>query len=679
MCVARIRFIFLALCLLLPATLVKPQTDGSLNSSIETIADGEPSDDLGPDFSLPSVTGLAQDLSGNVFFSIQAQNRVYRLAPSGRVTIFAGNGVRARNSEGVAAVASPLFSPYALTTDKVGNVYIVCLRSLVRVDAVTGTIHTVFDVPYKQIGSSASISSINGMTIGPHGDLYFSDGGDFCIKSYSLASGLVTVLAGNGTRGPTQSGGPATSSPLKYPQAVAVALDGTVYFTTLEPFVFFITPRDGILHQLSVRLPDQNNPPGDYEIPHAIALDGKGSLYAAQTNRSRVLRINTGTEDVSVFAGAASQGVSGEGVPASDATMTVPSQLVSDAAGNVTIAEQHRIRSVSASNLLIATLVGNGSSVADETSAAVGAATLWEPANAMPAPDGSLYITSSFSHRLVRLDRFGGLATVAGGGEYTRVGSDPGDADHIALNYPQGIWLDSNGDVYFSDQSNRIIRRLAAHTGWVTNFASTPKNFNSGSQTLLHAGALVADGNYFYLSDPDANCVWRISRRDGAVDLYAGLAPEQNSPARGNAPGHLDAPSGLTLDSAGNLYIAQGYPGRKGSIIRVDAATRAVTTILSDLQQPSGLAFSSPGVLCFSEYSGNQVRCLDLQSRSIRVVAGTGQAGFSGDGGPAECAQLNRPSGISFDNRSNLYIADTGNQRIRRVRLSAHPDACHSQ
>jgi sugar lactone lactonase YvrE len=67
---------------------------------------------------------------------------------------------------------------------------------------------------------------------------------------------------------------------------------------------------------------------------------------------------------------------------------------------------------------------------------------------------------------------------------------------------------------------------------------------------------------------------------------------------------------------------------------------------------------------------------LDLQRRTTRIVAGTGEAGFSGDGGPAECAQLNRPSGISFDQQGFLYIADTGNQRIRRVRIGEAPSPC---
>jgi sugar lactone lactonase YvrE len=116
--------------------------------------------------------------------------------------------------------------------------------------------------------------------------------------------------------------------------------------------------------------------------------------------------------------------------------------------------------------------------------------------------------------------------------------------------------------------------------------------------------------------------------------------------------------------------------GKKGRILRVDGATRHMTTVLSDLRQPSGLAFQSPDVLCFSESGAHQVRCLNLKTQAIRVIAGTGKAGLSGDGGPAECAQLNRPAGISFDSHGNLYIADTGNQRIRFVRMGSELSPC---
>jgi len=652
------------------------QVVGPRSSSIDTIAGGEPASIPGPEFSLTGISGLASDLAGNVYFSIQSRNRVYRLGTDGHVTTYAGNGVYEKHVDDVLATSSPLFGPSTLAADAMGNIYIACLDGLVSVDADSRMLSSVFPFPYKQSESTEPIHDIEGMAIGSDGKLYLSDGGDHRVKGFSFATRTVTVLAGNGKIGQTQSGGAATSSPLKYPAPLAVASDGTIYFATLEPAVFSISPEDGKLREFSLKLPGEDAPLGDYDIPHSIVLDQDGNLFVAQGNRSRVLRISLETAAISLFAGTGAQGFDGDGARADRAELMVPTKLAISSSGDLVVGELSNIRSVDLSSHLISTVVGrNPASVADVRSEDP-ALKLSEPAIAVPTPNGSLYIVSSFSNRLLRLERNGNLASAAGGGDFISMDTKPGAADRVALDYPQGLWFDSNGDAYFSDDDNRIVRRLDVHTGVVSNFATTPKNFHSAGGFLYFAGALVGDENFLFLSDPNAGCVWRISRYDGSVELYAGLPPASMGPAQEGAGLKLAAPAGLALDAAGNLYIADGYlESKEGRILRLESGTQKITTVLSNLRQPSSLAFQSPGVLCFSETGAHQVRCLKLENGSIRVVVGTGKAGLSGDGGPAECAQLNRPMGISFDSLGNLYIADTGNQRIRLV----HPGTTATQ
>jgi sugar lactone lactonase YvrE len=658
------------------AYLAESQTALQRTSSIDTIAGGETTSVPGREFIPLPVSGLAPDSQGNIYFSIQARSQVFRLGTDGQVTVFAGNGVRERQIDAVPAADSPLLNPRSIAVDRAGDVYIVCANGLVRVDAKTQVLSTVFETPYTLPGVPVSIGEINEMVVGADGNLYFSDAKDSRIKSYSFALGAVTVLAGNGTVGPTKVGVSAISSPLKYPQSVAVGSDGTVYFSTLEPFVFCIAPEDGRLRVVSIASPEQMTPVGEYDTPHSIVLDDKGHLFVAEANKSRVLQIVLKSGAVSVYAGTGQQGFNGDGIPADRASLKGPNHVAWAAPGNLIISENHRIRSVDSSTRLISTKVGSGDPIVDDPRTLAFRVQLREPANSVVAPDGSLYITSSFSNRLVRLDRNGGLVSAAGGGSFVRMGSEPGLAARVALYNPQGVWLEDD-QVFFSDDDNRIVRHLDPVSGSVTNFAVTPKNFNSGSLFLYYAGALISDGKYFYLSDPNGGCVWRISRKERAVELYAGKAPGAHGPVNDNGPVHLAAPSGLALDTAGNLYIADGYlESTSGRILRVDAADRSVTTILSNLRQPSGLAFQSADTLCFSESGGNRVGCLNLKLHTVRVIAGTGAAGFSGDGGPAECAQLNRPSGISFDQRGNLYIADTGNQSIRRVRMGVQTARC---
>ncbi len=673
------RFLYF-LWFFLSAPLAKPQAGRLPISSIDTIAGSEATNVPGPEFSLPYVSGLAEDSDGNVYFSIQAKDRVYRLGVDGRVNIFLGSRANEKSTiGGVSGIASLLHGHRALTVDASNSVYVVCGNTLVRIDAATGLISTVFTIPYTSPGASDSILNITEMAVGPDGNLYLIDGSDYRIKTYSFVSGAVTILAGNGTRGPAQPEVPAISSPLKYPRALTIGSDGTVYFSTEEPCVFRLTSKDGRLRAIEIALAEEKTPLGDYDIPSSIALDERGHLFVAQANRSRVLRIVLKTGAVSVYVGTGAQGFNGDGIPAHRATVTGSNYVLSDPAGNLIISGDYRIRSVDSSTRLISTIVGNGHAVMDDAHAPALQGGLWEPANAIPAPDGSVFITSSFGDRLLRLDRHGELASLAGGGKFTAMGSEPGPSTQVALSRPQGIWLDKNNEVFFSDDDIRIIRHLIPEGGEVTNFATTPKNFHSSGGILQYAGALVADEDYFYLSDPNGGCVWRVSRKDGTVELYIGKSPDIRGPARGADATRLAAPSGLALDSTGNLYVADGYlEGKEGRILRVDVASRSITTILSNLLQPSGLAFQSPEVLCFSESGGHQVQCLNLGTHTVKVVAGTGEPGFSGDDGPAECAQLNRPSGISFDQNGELYIADTGNQRVRRVHMGMAQAGCHS-
>jgi streptogramin lyase len=661
--------------LLAPAA--RPQSERQLRSSIETIAGGEQASIPGPEFNLSALSGLAADLEGNIYFSVQAQSRVYRLGRDGRVASYAGNGVRGKQLDGVPAISSPLLNPYALATDGDGSLYVSCSNALLAVDASTHAIFKVFDLPYREGGTIDLIHNIESMVIGPDGKLYFTDGGDHRIKAFSFTSRAVSIIAGNGNIGPVQRGATATSSPLRYPQTLAVASDGTVYFAGLDPSVFSISPEDGTLREISVRGPGDQGPLRESDNPHAIVLDQSGNLFVAQGNRWRVLRISLKTRAVSVYAGTTTQGFRGNGGRAYRAELVSPTKLALGLSGDLFIGESSDIRRVDSPSHKISVAVGRNPTKRGVTRAYDPALKLSEPAIAMAAPDGSLYIASAYSNRVLRLDQ-GHTVSVAGGGDFITMDTKPGKADQVALSHPEGLWIDTNGDVYFSDYDNRIIRRLDPYAHAVSNFTTTPKRTISVGLYLYFAGALVADSNFFFLSDPNANCVWRISREDGSTEIYAGVPPDFMVSTSKVDGFQLAAPSGLALDAGGNLYLADGLLDQtNGRILRIEHTTRKITTILSNLHQPAGLAFESPDVLCFSEAAAHQVRCVNLQTRAVQVIAGTGKPGLSGDGGAAECAQLNRPLGISFNAQGDLYIADTGNQRVRLVRPGAQPVHCN--
>jgi sugar lactone lactonase YvrE len=237
-----------------------------------------------------------------------------------------------------------------------------------------------------------------------------------------------------------------------------------------------------------------------------------------------------------------------------------------------------------------------------------------------------LYIADSYNYRIRKVTSGGTITTVAGNGSCCFSG-DGGPATSAELAYPQGVAVDASGNLYIADTDNSRIRKVTS--GTITTVAGT--------------------GVYGYSGD--------------------------NGPA---TSAELYYPYGVAVDAAGNLYIADTDNTR----VRKVSAAGVITTLVGggglgdgglgvfgSLNQPYGVARSNTGITYIADASHNRVRAV-AASGAISTVAGTGVAGFSGDGGPAGSAQLNNPRGLALDASGNLYIADTSNARIRKVSTS---------
>jgi hypothetical protein len=253
--------------------------------------------------------------------------------------------------------------------------------------------------------------------------------------------------------------------------------------------------------------------------PVVVSVDAAGDIYVAEWNNHRVSRVNVSTGVVTTVAGNMNPGYSGDGGLAINAQLNSPSGVCLDAAGNIYIADRdnHRIRKVTVSTGIITTVAGNGT--------------------AGYLSDGVL-------------------------------------AANTRLNYPVGVSLDTNGDIYIADTYNHRVRKVTVSTGIITTVAGTGVEGSSGD---------------------------------------AGLAVN----ARLNLPG------GVSVDSARNIYISDTF--------------------------------------------NNRIRKVTVSTGIITAVAGTASPGYSGDAGPPPSAQLNNPTGATFDSDGNIYIADWTNHRIRKI------------
>jgi sugar lactone lactonase YvrE len=304
---------------------------------------------------------------------------------------------------------------------------------------------------------------------------------------------------------------------------------------------------------------------------------------------------------------------------------------------------------------------------------------------------GNLYGADCADSFVFRIDNQRSMTVVAGTGTQGFSG-DAGPALRAKLACPSGVALDTKGNLYVADHGNDRVRRIDAN-GVIHAYAGAgpipPVGSNEGSYggdggppararfKVPTSLAFDRAGN-LYVADRDNGAV-RLISKGGRITTLAGTGVRGYS-GDGSAAtkARLDQPQGFAFDRAGNLYVSDSANNR---VRRID--TRGViTTVAGDgrhgysgdsgaatrarLSDPYGLAFDANGNLYVAEPDEGVVRRIDARGM-ITAVAGTGHLGLSGDGGQATRAKLDSPFGLAFDSAGNLYIADNGNGRIRRV------------
>jgi hypothetical protein len=534
----------------------------------------------------------------------------------------------------------------------------------------------------------------NGMTLGPDGNLYVtSHTSEDSLLRLDLANGTVSVLPAQSDQMPfryiwdVDYGQNGTLYAMRASQVVALNLaDGTheVISGALEG--------GGLTHSC---YSNGWNPPS-YPSQADFATSPNGNIYVVDRNKHWICVINQwGYSSRAVGVGGWG-GYSGDGGPAEYAELNSPTYIATDAAGNLYISDNGnaRIRKVNAEDGIITTIAGNGQWNPSPDWQPAASSSISNPGALAVDPVGNVFFWEGGDNRLRRIDAVTGLlGTVAGNGE-SGFSGDGGPATQAALIEVTGIVIAPNGDLYLSDQHNKRVRRVAADTGVITTVLGNGENSFCGEgaprlETCLNfpQGVAVNTQGDMFISDSGNMRIRKISGETGLTTTIAGRSGYE--PSSGDGGPAVDAtfgntPAGIALDAAGNLYIAGWWDHR---IRRIDAATSIITTIAGTgvegfsgdggpataarLNLPEQLAIDAAGNLYFSEGNGNRVRRVDAGTGVISTVAGTGSAsGPIGDGGPATLASLSSPAALVFDSAGRLLIADTWHARVRRVDLS---------
>jgi uncharacterized protein (TIGR03437 family) len=601
-------------------------------------------DGLATSAQLANPQGLAVDGSGNLYFADLGNNVIRKVAAAtGIITTVAGNGSPGYSGDGGPSTSAQLSYPSGVAVDGSGNLYIADQgNSRVRkVTAATGAITTAAGngtFGYSGDGGpaiGAQLSDPRGVAVDGSGNLYIADLWNHVIRKVAAATGIITTVAGNGAAGYSGDQGPATSAQLTQPYGVAVDGSGNLY---IADFGY------GVIRKVAVATgiittgagggagdPSGGGPAVWAHLygPSGVAVDGSGNFYIADYNV--ILKVTAAGGIISMVAGGCCYGYSGDGGPATSAQLAQPPGVAVDGSGNIYIAnwDNPRIRKVAAATGIVTTVAGNG--------------TLGYSGDGGPATDaqlsflggvavdgsGNLYIADGAVIRKVAAAT-GAITRVAGngGGGYS---GDGGPATSAQFLWPQGMAVDGAGNLYIADSGNNAIRKVAAATAIITTVA--------GNGTAGYSG-------------------------DGGPAIGA----------------QLGGPQGVAVDGSGNIYIADHANNR---IRKVAAATGAITTVAGNgaagysgdgglatsarLNHPTGVAVDSSGNLYISEGVNNCIRKVAAAAGIITTVAGNGTAGYSGDGGPSTSAQLASPQGVAVGPAGDLYIADSGNSAIRLV------------
>jgi trimeric autotransporter adhesin len=336
------------------------------------------------------------------------------------------------------------------------------------------------------------------------------------------------------------------------------------------------------------------------------------------------------------YAGDYATGYSGDGGPATAASMDQPAGVYSDKAGNIYIADfsNNVVRKVNSSGI-ISTIAGNGTQGYSGDGNPATAAQLYHPTHVAVDGSGNVYIADAFNNVIRKVNTSGVITTVAGNTSTGYTG-DGGPATAAQLEDPNGVWADAAGNFYIADAHNNVIRKVNT-SGIITTIIGN--GYNAGTTLGGYSG-------------------------DGGPATAA----------------ELFYPESVTMDNAGNFYVAELY---NNTIRKVNTAGIITTiagnnsagfgysgdggpAIVAKLGHPYDAIATSTGVIYIADQTNNVVRSVDAAG-IIHTYAGNNSPGSTGDGGPATAASLSIPVSVSVDQYDNLYIADALNNVIRRV------------
>ena len=631
-----------------------PYKELDTNSIVDTLAGSTTfhSDGIGQNALFFGPTAITLSSNGTIYVADSTNHVIRAIAVDGTVSTIAGfpGAIGYKDGQGQEA---RFRNPQDIAVSSDGTVYVLDTDNhRVRVISASGLVSTI-------AGGSGVFTNPKGLALAPSGILYVSDSPNNRIRAIS-PNGIVTTLVGS-TSGSTD--GDSSTAKLWEPVGLCVADNGTIFVAEnynrrirmISPSGFVTTIAGngniGSLNGAAVN--------ATFFAPYDVSLASDGTLYIADSGNQLIRKLSPN--------GIVSTTTGGNSFSTSRSIAVAPN-------GTIYVSEvnNNRIRTLSPSGS-VSTVAGGVASTATDGQGS--AARFNYPRGMSIAPNGTIYLADSSNHQIRSISPNGQVRTVAGS---TSFGSSDGQGTAARFYSPYDVAVSPNGTIYVAEYSGHRIRAISPF-GYVTTVAGTGTNgFADGpgatAQFSYPGGIVVSPNGTLFVVEVTGNRIRTISP-DGIVSLFAG----SNTSALGTTDGQGAAarfgnPYGITLSANGTLYVAEAYNQR----IRAISPNGMVTTIAGGtngyadgqgtsarFNYPYGIVSSPNGVLYVADTMNNCIRAIS-PTGNVTTITGNLVAGHLD--GVASNSMFSYPFGLALSPDGTLYVSDTNNHRIRRIR-----------
>lgn len=657
-------------------------------------------------------------------------DQIFKVSSVGQSTHVAGSGRIGFSPNGTPAATADLGGARSLFVDASGNIYffdsfnfrvreIVASTGQIKTVAGTGTPGFNGDGILASNAEIAISASGQAIFVDAAGDVFIADAGNRRVREIVATTGMIQTVAGNGTFGSGGDGGPATSAQLERPRGVFLDGSGNIFIADATGFrIREVLKSTGVIETVA------GNGTGGFSgdqgvataaqlsLPSGVSVDGSGNIFIADTGNDRIREVVGGAGgNIVTVAGSGgflesgcNGGVNaclGVGGPASTATVPAPFEVVLDAAGDVLMpintVSLIAIEEVVASTGKLAIFAANGAQDFTGVNGPALNAQLNEPAFVAPDAAGNIYVADAGNNVVYEIVAASGILKLVAGTGVAGYTGDGGPATSAEISIPFSVVADGSGNLFIADAGNNVIREVVAATGTIKTVAGSAAAACSFTGTVGDGGTATsaslcfptfafvdASGNIF-IADNSDSLIREVVAATGNIQTVAGSGGGNGFGYSGDGgpatSALLDGPSGVFVDASGNIFIADTF---NNAIREVVAATGNIQTIAGSgnpgfsgdggpatsarLDEPETVLGDSSGNLFVSDLFNNAIREFTVGG-NIQTVAGDRIFGAAGDGGPATSAEINTPNGAFVEPSGSLLIADTGNGRVRLVGL----------